>query len=436
MKQEFPHLKRTSIEPKISELILDKDNYRITDSTVKTQDQIFTWMLADDEKGLKKLMKDIVAKGLSPLVNITVIHDENGKYLVIEGNRRIACLKMLLSPDHAKNTSTHKVITDILKTHKAPDTVGVTLVEGTRKDLNYFVALHHNGYQEGKGLKDWARGGKSKLAKDITGKGNYPEAENLLEQLGYSDPHNATNLTTLQRFLVTKDVAKMLGYKKIKHEITNINDGAKVVLAKLAEEITQKKLKGNAASYDKKKIVKKIKKIAKETGVNLDEIGKDTPKAKLSKAGNKKSSDRDFLIDEYNKLPDVSDLRKINDIINELRKLKVSDFVFAVALLFRTLIENSVDVYMQKEKLPTPGNDSLCNKLVNAIKYIEKKGGYENFLRKKDLGVLRDAFQHNKAAVSITDLNSFVHSQAFPDEKALKTQYLNIEPLLALFLTK
>lgn len=154
-----------------------------------------------------------------------------------------------------------------------------------------------------------------------------------------------------------------------------------------------------------------------------------------STAGKQKTAERDFLIDKYNNLPDVKKHVKLNDIIVEIRKLKVCNFQIAVSFLFRTLIELSVDLYIANQKISITKDDQLRNKLLKAIDHIKANGGYESIIPAKDLLVLRDAFQNNKAAVSIMDLNSFVHSLTLPDEKSLKTQYTNIEPLLVILLS-
>lgn len=153
---------------------------------------------------------------------------------------------------------------------------------------------------------------------------------------------------------------------------------------------------------------------------------------KLSKAGVQKSTDRKCLILKNSCLPDTSHLNKINDIVNELRTLKLQDFPIAGALLFRTLLELSTDHFLDFHNRPDNGL-KLKQKLQKAISIIQQNNNYPE--DGKTLDILKNDIQNGNEDVSITKLNTFVHNDMLPNPKTLILQYINMEKLIAFMLS-
>lgn len=100
---------------KLSELRLDQRNYR-TGASATQRDAIS--LIIDDQKGkLVNLAEDILAVGLSPGEPIWVTRDTDapGKYVVVEGNRRVAALKILENPTLADGTVIEKPFATLAK---------------------------------------------------------------------------------------------------------------------------------------------------------------------------------------------------------------------------------------------------------------------------------------------------------------------------------
>ena len=88
----------------ISNLLLDEENFRIGDQQSQrdcVSAIIQEQSLKNGKNKIFNLAKSIATEGLSPIEPIVVIPDYeiSGTYIVKEGNRRIAALKILYNPN-------------------------------------------------------------------------------------------------------------------------------------------------------------------------------------------------------------------------------------------------------------------------------------------------------------------------------------------------
>ena len=83
----------------IASLLLDVRNPRLEGA--KDQNEALEQMLADQDDKLYELADDIVNEGMSPIDRLLVIKSESPskKYIVLEGNRRLAALRILTNPE-------------------------------------------------------------------------------------------------------------------------------------------------------------------------------------------------------------------------------------------------------------------------------------------------------------------------------------------------
>lgn len=82
---------------KLASLFVNTENYRF--EPLSSQKEAIDKMIEDQEDKLYFLIEDIITNGLSPvdLIIVTPSEDDN-KYIVLEGNRRITSLKLLNNP--------------------------------------------------------------------------------------------------------------------------------------------------------------------------------------------------------------------------------------------------------------------------------------------------------------------------------------------------
>src|SRR5579864_4251457 len=80
------------------ELLLDLENPRISKAT--NQREVLQKLIEDQDLKLVVLAESIVADGLNPMDRWLVIKSptERGMFIVLEGNRRLAAIKILQNP--------------------------------------------------------------------------------------------------------------------------------------------------------------------------------------------------------------------------------------------------------------------------------------------------------------------------------------------------
>jgi hypothetical protein len=87
-----------TIQLNLGELLLDLENPRISKAT--NQREVLQKIIEDQDLKLVVLAESIVADGLNPMDRWLVIKSptERGMFVVLEGNRRFATLKILQNP--------------------------------------------------------------------------------------------------------------------------------------------------------------------------------------------------------------------------------------------------------------------------------------------------------------------------------------------------
>jgi hypothetical protein len=94
----------------VTSLWLDPENPRIpTGSTALDQRALIEELVAHDD--VMALAKEFAERGYAPVESLIGHVEEDGKTYVLEGNRRLAALKLLLSPDSAPDSVAKRVRT-------------------------------------------------------------------------------------------------------------------------------------------------------------------------------------------------------------------------------------------------------------------------------------------------------------------------------------
>ncbi len=127
----------------IDTLQFDKDNPRLPTS-VKGDDEAGILKYLATKTGIENLMSSIGENGFFPGEAIVVIPDEVGQYTVIEGNRRLAALRLLQSPTLVEIAAIHRVAEEAANT---PVRVPAYVVGSRDATLQYLGFRHISGVQ-------------------------------------------------------------------------------------------------------------------------------------------------------------------------------------------------------------------------------------------------------------------------------------------------
>ena len=126
----------------IDKLRFDKENPRLPTSVRGSSETIILRYLAT-KTGIENLMASIGENDFFPGEAIVAIPDDS-KYIVIEGNRRLAALKLLSNPLLVKVPGIHRAAKEA--EHK-PSEVPVFVVQSREETLQYLGFRHISGVQ-------------------------------------------------------------------------------------------------------------------------------------------------------------------------------------------------------------------------------------------------------------------------------------------------
>lgn len=134
-----------------AELLLDVTNPRFEPTA--SQREAINALLADRDKMLA-LAADIVDKGMLNPAESPIVVEENGTKVVLEGNRRLACLKVLANPDLAEDAKIRAAFEKLAQKGTGPARIDVWLAP-SRDAARPWIELRHTGQNGGVGVNPW-----------------------------------------------------------------------------------------------------------------------------------------------------------------------------------------------------------------------------------------------------------------------------------------
>ncbi|WCE03551.1 hypothetical protein [Pseudoxanthomonas sp. JBR18] len=196
---------------------LDLDEYNPRHEPVQAERDAISILVADERT--LPLAKHIAKHGaLNPFQNIGVLPHPTlaRRYIVVEGNRRVAALKMLNDPTKAPDDETRRVIERARANGTIPGgRVEVVLCSG-EEEAHLWKTVQHQGQQGGIGTRQWNSKQKTRNAQAL-GK-SHPNAQSE-QLLAYAKdrgllPENdldAIKITTITRFLKNAALRSQMG---------------------------------------------------------------------------------------------------------------------------------------------------------------------------------------------------------------------------------
>ncbi len=457
----------------LDELLVDTENPRLAD-TMSDERAAILGILHDQGVKLVSLAEHVAEHGFSPIDLPLVYPGDSGRYIVAEGNRRIAALKILRNPFiiHGADPKLLKKFAAIAAARpNLPDslTCVVLLSEAER---NLWVKLRHGGEDGGVGLSEWKAKEKARFAARHT-----PDKTNRMEfslQIvdlvrsrctpGEIELLNAIPITTLERMVGDPAVRKALGIdRNAGGVLITIDDEESVLhaLKLLVLEIARKDVKvGDVMSKPERQ--EKIDGWPEERKPGLrgeptppKPIHPSTPYAPAnpttagapstspatsgasvspapsasaathqnpslptSQSGN--GNTRIHSPDNRKKLVPQSFSVKIDDlkvkrIFIELKKLDIEEFENAAAVLLRVFLELSCEVFLTNNSVQFDDKEKLRKKMEKVADYWEQN----SILKKTEITAWRNAVCSNDL-FSLNVLHAHVHSlQSIPKKRDL-----------------
>lgn len=127
----------------INQIELDEQNPRLPETVARNEEAIIKYLAS--KTGIEDLMISIGVNGFFPGEAIVVTPGNNDKYIVLEGNRRLAALRLLQSPGLAGNIRSVKKSSE--EAIYKPEEIPVHIVASRNDALKYLGFRHISGVQ-------------------------------------------------------------------------------------------------------------------------------------------------------------------------------------------------------------------------------------------------------------------------------------------------
>jgi hypothetical protein len=394
-----------------------------------------------------KLAAHIAAHGVSPidLPAVSPSPQKPNRYVVKEGNRRLAALKLPGNPYLAGQENLVERYRKIVQTATSaiPSRIRCA-VFGDASSADEWMSIRHTGANEGAGLVEWdtmqrgrfnMRSGRSEQHATA-----FRYLDDAVSQEWITEEEaNNVNLTSLTRVLKDKDVQRIFHAKAGPDGVAFrlAGDGPKRLSRRLVEDWRSDGGMKVEAIYDKRKrrdYAERLKAALdlKEGPLVTDEVPSDEQEeeAVAKKPTTPRTQSRAALVPRSFRVSAARNLNRVDPILWELKHLKLASYPNAIAVLFRTFIEISVNSYLERNHLPCYPNDKLSQRTERAIKHIEDSKGDAV---KRAIKPVRAAFSTPGGLFSLATLHEYVHHPEWhPVPSELRRHWDNYEPFLAL----
>jgi hypothetical protein len=408
---------------------------------------------------LATLAEDIVNEGgLNPSeLPMVMSSGDSNSFIVMEGNRRIVALKLLLSPSLVsglnlpdKLVKRFKALHDKAK-EVLPSEIPCIIFE-SREEARHWIDLRHTGENNGIGIVPW----DGIQTQRFRGTSPSLQAIEYARNSDYIDDDTKNKLpkiaiTNVERVLNTTEARDILGID-IKNNELLFKEPEEVVIPRLAaivsdiankrKKVTHLDSKEQRVDYAREIVEKPVQKVDK----SKPSASKKGDAVVGGSAGKTKATTKSLPANRKTLVPRRLHLTitvtRLNKIFDELKRLDISAYVNSCAVLFRVFVELSVDEYAKThdistkevrpsrinakgERIPESEKEfSLREKLRHVADYMEK----EQICDRDVLRGVRTIINNREHVLSVDSLNAYIHNRNFsPSDTDLKTTWDNLE---------
>jgi len=482
---------KTPVLINVLDIYLDDENPR--HEPITDQPKIFKY-LVDDEM-VKPLAKDISKAGLSPIELPAVMQDQDGKYIALEGNRRLCASKLLNDPDKAPENSRSYFKKLVKEADQIPRKV-LCIVFNDREEADIWLDRRHNGQQGGLGVKGWDAEQKNRRNMRNKKADQNALAQTILDyarKRGFLGTIETKIITTAARYLGNPYFRKSAGIitsrsdsnvvinvrftdfetflKVFCHDLvegvrvssrSKKNDWEDYVRTLISEGVITPNLVSKRFLSERSKYIKEEEKEI-ETKNSSTSGGQSTGEATTSPStedsskdntepsnGNNSGSSTDSTKKPTTKVTKNPDNRKfivppdfkptisnktLRRAFQELKEIPVDDQTLAVSLVTRAFLEKTYHFFyeaVQGSYLSGAQTHVVVEKVIELIKEDQELTKTEQ----DALGALRVVASSQSNVLSPKILGANAHAAYYPDSRQLKREFDNISTIVQYMLQR
>lgn len=466
-----------NVKLKLANLFLDLGNPRYEEQANQAE-ALNTIATAQGDK-LLALLRDIIEHGLNPseMLIVAPMDPERGRgknsHVVLEGNRRIAAMKLLRNPNILRD---EKLKNKYIKLHdnfkdKLPKQIDCVVLKPA--DARIWIERKHEGELGGVGVVAWDSVQKDRFMAIKTGKGSktLQLIEFMNEAAGDDEEFKAqlkdVGNTNLERFLSTEYVRTKLGLIMEKGEyysrypLPELMKGLRAVVKRLSskefkvadiykaqdrvdyiDKFTADELPDTTQKRETQWSLKDYEKgTTPESGTSSnhtqqgdDDKSQDDNKNQNGKktGSGQRPTSRETLVPQDLTLTIPNE--RINRLFVEMKTLDLNDTPNICAVMMRVFVEWSIDSFLQTYDVK--GEKQLNPKLTRSIREkfsdVVEKMKTLHCITSDQLKGLETAFSEDASSIfSFHTLNAYVHNNSFnPIPSELMLSWDNAQPFI------
>ena len=423
----------------VADLKLDGQNPR--HEPEKSQRDIIDALLNKDGAKVAKLAEDISTLGISPIDTFLVIRESGASYIVVEGNRRIAAIKLLANPTLTSIPRYQKRFQAIRRKATADPVHEVeAAVASTRAEAKPWQQRRHMGEAGGVGVVRWdaeastrffgRHGTQADLALRVIDalKVGYADKQDLIDGL---EEIRKSRLTTLGRFVGDPFVRGKLGLQ-VRPMVAAHYTAAQLepALRKLIEDLATGKV--TVTGFKGKDLRRKyVLDLALPDERDADPDARQLlpagstkprpPKPKPTPKPPKPTPPSPKPLFEGLALTNLGG--RIASVLSELQSLNVDKYPNATGALLRVVIELSVTEVHVRKGWPIGKLRDMVRKCVNELDKTSKDPKYQ---------AVRAGLADNTSVFAVSTIHAYLHNPAYnPVPSELRGTSANYAPFLA-----
>lgn len=444
----------------LANLLLDERNARIIE---EQPNQTAAMLALAEQQGVRllRLAEHIVDHGIDPLT-ISAVYpspDVPGKYVVIEGNRRLCALKALENPALVAPVLTAAQQTTLRKLADrfaaAPVHEVRCMIFDSEEAAIPWVVLRHSGQVGGVGLVEWGGDERDRfLARHGEKKQRSPAGQviDFVEQHGtLSNEARASRqrvISSIDRIVNTRTALDTLGLEIKGRQVYSWYPASEVAkgLSKIMEDLKTRRRRMSDV-YHKEDREEYIRSLPLEDlpdpttrlpePVPLETVHEIAPGPARPKPRKQRKPARPPLASPSRETMIPSDLRlnvtvpRLYQLYWELHNLKLRDFPSACSVLLRVFLELSLDHYLYQHGLLKPGQTTrgmpLAKKMKDVASHL-RAAGHISLQLEQAIETIANSTTTLLAAGAPT-LHAYVHNtHIFPKGEDLRVAWDELQP--------
>jgi hypothetical protein len=413
----------------VGQLMLDLENPR--HDRVSSQREAIEALIAGQRQRMVALAADILEHGLSP-IDLLLVVPAGKSFTVVEGNRRLAVIKILDNPALADGTV---IATQMrrLSGQGSPPSELECVIYPARKDARHWMALRHGRGFEGAEVVPWNALAANRFSQNPGREAS--AAIRFLEALEAAYPKNEVildlvqrvaekRLTTIGRLVVDQDFQTTIGLVdkngalEFHYPATHLESVFEHLLGDFAGDIGVSQIRTKEL---RRKYLRTVPapdpKRRTDDPVLLTPARQEKPKPKPRRPSPAKKAKPLAGLD-------VSALgAKTQALVREVRAINPDKAPHAVAVLIRVLLELCVDEFLEERGLEK--RRKLRDRVKTCLVQVDAGGRDPRFR------AVRTGLQDGSSVYAVSTLHEFVHNRYFQAEYMhVATIADNVEPFL------